>query len=405
MIVLAWRNIWRNRRRSMITISSIGFGVLFATFMMSVQYGTMDHMMDNAVKFYSGHIQIHQKGYWDERIIDNSLSYDQELLQRLDAIEQVVAVVPRIESFALVANDTKTRPGMVFGIDPQKENAITGIEKNLIKGAYLTQEDRAVLIASGLADYLNVSLGDSLVLISQGYHGINAVGLYPVKGIVNFPNPEQNKRMVCLPVKEAEWLYGLDDQLTSIALLLKDGADLEQSMVDVHEEIDSASLQPIDWKGMLPDLIQMVSMKQSSSQKMIMVLYIVIAFGMFGTFLMMTEERKYEFGILLSIGMGRLKLQVTMFYEILIMAMMGVFMGSFVSLSLISYIHMHPIQLSTNMQEMYESYGIEAVIEISKDPGIFYAQAWAIFIIALLLSIYPMFVLSRLKPVQAMREG
>jgi len=136
-----------------------------------------------------------------------------------------------------------------------------------------------------------------------------------------------------------------------------------------------------------------------------MVLYIVIAFGMFGTFLMMTAERKYEFGILLSIGMKRLKLQITVFMEILLMSLMGVIAGILISTITILYFYANPIQMGAQMQEAYEAYGIEAVMEFSTDPSIFYSQAWAIFVIALILSFYPLLVLFRLNPAKAMRES
>jgi ABC-type antimicrobial peptide transport system permease subunit len=156
---------------------------------------------------------------------------------------------------------------------------------------------------------------------------------------------------------------------------------------------------------MMPDLVQMVKLKHASTAKMTMVLYIVIGFGMFGTFLMMTAERKYEFGILLSIGMKRIKLQVTVFMEILMMSLLGVLAGILISTGIITYFYANPIVLPTRMQEVYESYGIEPVIEFSMSPYIFYSQAWAIFLIAVILSFYPLLVLFRLKPVQAMREG
>ena len=126
---------------------------------------------------------------------------------------------------------------------------------------------------------------------------------------------------------------------------------------------------------------------------------------MFGTFLMMTAERRYEFGILLSIGMKRAKLQFTVFIEILLMSLIGVLTGIIISTGIIVYFFTNPIQLPIPMQDIYESYGIEAVIEFSMNPYIFYSQAWAIFVIAVILSFFPLLVLFRLKPVKAMREG
>jgi ABC-type lipoprotein release transport system permease subunit len=397
--------MWRNKRRSLITMSSIAFGVIFACMMMSLQYGTLDHMMDNAVKFYSGHVQVHKGGYWEEKIIDNSLAYTDVFINEISSIEGVQAAVPRIEYFALAAFDSKTRPSMVFGVDTEKESFITGIHDKMVAGEYLLPTDKAVLISSGLAEYLNINVGDSIILMGQGYHGSNAIGLYPVKGVVKFPSPEQNNRFVCMPVREAQWFYRLDQRLTSIALLLNDSDETDNVMKTVSTVIGDQDLKPINWQAMMPDLVQMVKLKHASTAKMTMVLYIVIGFGMFGTFLMMTAERKYEFGILISIGMKRAKLQFTVFMEILMMSLLGVLAGVLVSTGIITYFYANPVVLPTRMQDVYESYGIEPVIEFSMIPYIFYSQAWAIFLIAVILSFYPLLVLFRLKPVQAMREG
>lgn len=386
-------------------MSSIAFGVIFACMMMSLQYGTLDHMMDNAVKFYSGHVQVHKDGYWEEKTVDNSLAYTDVFLEKISSIEGVQAAVPRIEYFALAAFGSKTRPSMVFGVDTEKESVITGIQDKIVAGEYLNPSDKAVLISSGLAEYLNINVGDSIILMGQGFHGSNAIGLYPVKGLVKFPSPEQNTRVVCMPFREAQWFYRMDQRLTSIALLLNDSDETDNVMKTVSTVIGNQDLKPINWQAMMPDLVQMVKLKHASTAKMTMVLYIVIGFGMFGTFLMMTAERKYEFGILISIGMKRAKLQFTVFMEILMMSLLGVLAGALVSTGIITYFYANPVVLPTNMKDVYESYGIEPVIEFSMSPFIFYSQAWAIFLIAVILSFYPLLVLFKLKPVQAMREG
>jgi ABC-type antimicrobial peptide transport system permease subunit len=119
---------------------------------------------------------------------------------------------------------------------------------------------------------------------------------------------------------------------------------------------------------------------------------------------MMTAERKYEFGILISIGMKRAKLQFTVFMEILMMSLLGVVSGILISIGIIAYFYANPVVLSTKLVDVYESYGIEPVIEFAMSPFIFYSQAWAIFVIAVILSFYPLLALFRLQPVKAMRE-
>jgi len=405
LIKMAWRNIWRNKRRSYITMSSVGFAVLLSCLMMSVQYGSLDHMVDNVVKFYSGHIQIHNDKYWEEKVIDNSFLIEQSLLDSLEALPNTTTVVPRIESFALSAFGTKTKAAMILGIDTKKEAGIIDIENKLVEGKYFDEDDQSVLISTGLAKYLGVTVDDSVVLISQGFHGASAVGLYPIAGIIKFPNPDQNNQTICMPIKEAQWFYGLEGRVSSIALLLNNQEDVNSAFFSIENLIKGFPLRAMDWPQMMPDLVQTVKLKHSSSRIMIMVLYCVIGFGMFGTYLMMTAERIREFGTTIAVGMNRALLQFTVFCEILLMAIIGVISGILLSLGIITYFNLNPIKLSSNMEEMYESYGVEAAIMFAMKGSIFVYQAWAIFIIAAVLSFYPMLVLQRLNPVEAMREN
>lgn len=204
ILIMAWRDIWRNRRRSYITISSIAFSVLFACAFMSMQYGSMTYMIDNAVRFYSGLMQVQKVGYWDERTLNNSMPYSLELLHNLQQVEGVMVAVPRVESFALSAYGNLTRPAMIMRVDFDKENEITRIKQKLVVGDLMEYDESGVLLSSGMAEYLKMGLGDTLVLIGQGYHGVNAAALFVVKGLIKFANPTQNKQVVAMSLANAE---------------------------------------------------------------------------------------------------------------------------------------------------------------------------------------------------------
>jgi len=405
ILTLAWRNIWRNKRRSFITLSSIGFAVIFATMMMSVQRGSLEQLIDNSVKFYTGHFQLHHPAYFNDKTINNSMSYSDNFIHNLTNIESVKAISPRIESFALASYGSITRATMVLGIDPIMEDQIMGLSKKLRKGKMITSTSNGVLVGAGLADYLKIGVGDTLVLISQGYHGSNAAGLFVIEGILKFPNPIQNKQMICMPLKKAQWFYDLDKKLTSIAILLEDYKTMSMVESKINGVIDSENYSIINWKNMIPNLIQTAEMKYASSRIMILILYAVIGFGMFGTFLMMTAERMREFGILLAIGMKRRLLQATTFMEVFLLSSIGVIMGLVLSALLIIYLYYNPIQLGSTYDTMAEMYGLEMSIEFSIESSIFITQAFAIFIIAFILSFYPLIIIKKTKPVQAIREG
>ncbi len=405
ILTLAWRNIWRNKRRSFITLSSIGFAVVFATMMMSVQKGSLDQLIDNSVKFYTGHLQIQNPTYWETKTIDNSLAYQDDFVESIEGIQGVAAVSPRIESFTLASYGAISKGAMVLGIEPEKEDKIISLSKKLKKGKMITAYSKGVVMAEGLSEYLKVDIGDTVVLISQGYHGSNAAGLFVIEGILKFPNPAQNKRMICMPLSEAQWFYDLDKRLTSIALLLDDNKALPIIENELKNSIDSESYAIITWQKMIPDLIEMAEMKYASTRVMILILYSVIGFGMFGTFLMMTAERMREFGILLAIGMKRMLLQATTFLEVLLLSSMGVIMGLALSSLLIIYFYFNPIDLGSSYDAIAESYGIEMTIKFALDSAIFITQAFAVFIIAFILSFYPLIIINKTKPVKAIKEG
>jgi lipoprotein-releasing system permease protein len=405
IIILAWRNIWRNKRRSLITLSSIAFAVVFATMMMSVQHGSFEQLIDNSVKFYTGHLQIQNSDYWEARTLNNSMSYTDELISQLDKISGVNVVSPRIESFALASYGTVTKATMVLGIEPTREDQIIGLSRKLDKGKMITSESNGVLIGTGLADYLKVGLNDTLVLISQGYHGANAAGLFIIEGILKFPNPMQDKGLICMPLSRAQWFYDMDNRLTSISVLLNDYKILPEVLNETNSMIDIANQRSIDWQAMTPELIQLAQIKYASTDIMTYILYAVIGFGMFGTFLMMTAERMREIGVMLAIGMKRKLLQTITFIEVFMLSALGVAAGLLMSLAIILYLHYNPIELGTTYNEIAEAYGIEMVIDFSMKGMIFYSQALAIIIITLILSFYPLIIINRTKPIDAIREG
>jgi len=404
-LTLAWRNVWRNKRRSIITIISIAFAVLLACIMRSMQLGSYERMIENAARFYTGYIQIHKNGYWDDKVIDNVFNSDNRLVSKIEGIKGVEAIVPRVESFALASYETKTKGAMVLGIDPEKENSLTQPKEKLIRGSYLEADDKSVLVGEGLANYLGISLQDTLVLISQGYHGANAAGIYLVKGILKFPVPEQNNQTVLMPLKETQWFYNLENQLTSLALVIDKADHVKRISREINSEIDTAALEVMGWEEMMPDLVQGIEIDNISGKVMLWILYAVIGFGMFGTFLMMTAERMYEFGVMMSVGMKRLIMQFIIFLEMVMMTSIGTLVGVIISLPIITYYFHHPIYFSGESAKAFETFDVEPAYFFSVEPSLFFFQAWAIFLMAIILGLYPLIVIRKLQPVKAMRES
>lgn len=400
---LAWRNIWRNKRRTYITAASILFAVLFATFMEALQQGAWNHMIRNVVNFYFGYVQVHQDGYWEEQSIDKAFVLNDSIRALEGEVPEIEHMLPRLESFALASTGNTTMGGLVVGIDPEVENSMTGLKERLTSGAYIETGDQAVLIAEGIADNLNLNVGDTLILVSQGFRGVNAAGKYPVKGIISFPSPELNKQLIYLPLAEAQWFYGAEGRVTSLALKLGDQDDIPPAVQAIKASLGAEEYEVMDWKEMLPDLLQAKALDSAGNVIVYIILYLIIAFGIFGTILMMTKEREYEFGVLIAIGMKRARLGLSIWLEVLMLGVVGAFAGILISIPLVYWFNVHPIRFSGEYAGAMEKFGFEPIFPTEFEPGIFLTQAIVVFLLTSILALYPFFKIRRLEPVEAMR--
>jgi ABC-type lipoprotein release transport system permease subunit len=399
---MAWRNLWRNKRRTLITAASVFFAVILAIFMNSMQIGTWANMIDNVVGSYTGYAQIHKAGFWNDQTIDNSIEIlTPDSIQ--DIPDNVEQLVPRLESFSWISSDTRARGGLVIGIDPDKEAAFTHLNEKVKQGRYFKANDRTVLVGTGMAKLLKVGVGDTLVFLGQGYHGTNAVGKYPIIGLVKFGNPEMNKQVIFLPLKEAQWLYGAENRVTSIVLQLKSNSSYNATVKSIKRRLPE-KFEVMGWKEMLPELVQAIQSDSGGMYIMLFVIYVVIGFGIFSTILMMTAERKHEFGVLLAIGMKRSRLIKTIFYESSILSILGVLAGILIVLPVIIYFSNHPILLGGNMAEIYEDYGFEPMYSFTSRASLFISQALIIISINFVVLISPLYKLRKLKAVDAMRS-
>ena len=233
-IIMAWRNLWRKPWRTIITSGSVFFGVLFTAFMTSMQYGSYESMINNVVKFYSGYMQIFTEEYHENKTINNTFDMNDSLRNIVENEKEVTHFTPRLEYFALTSSDEITKGAIIIGIDPEAENNVTNLEKWVDEGSYLSSGDDGVLVAIDLAKYLNIGIGDTLVLYGQGYHGVMAAGLYPVKGILKLPFPDMNRSTVYLSIIEAQSFFSTGNQFTGLVFDLKNIDDVTLHYLDGH---------------------------------------------------------------------------------------------------------------------------------------------------------------------------
>lgn len=402
-IKLAWRNIWRNKRRTIITAASIFFAIFFALIMRSLQLGSYSNMIDNAVKLYSGHVQVHARGYWDNKSINNTLVQKHDLMEVLHKNEHIKQVVPRLESFALASSGPQTKGVLVMGIDPLKQDRMSHLTEKLVEGTYIEQDEHAVLLSKTLSAYLHLSVNDTLVLLGQGFHGATAAGKYPVKGIVKIPKPDLDNKLAYLPLKAGQQLYMAPNRLTTLAINLYDHEDLKVTVAQLKEQLPPDQYEVKSWREIMPELVQQIKSDNASGWILLAILYLIIAFGVFGTVMMMISERRREFGVMIAIGMHKSKLAMIVTVEMVFIGLLGLVGGIIGSMPVILYYHYHPIRLSGEVAQSIENFGIEPIIPMAWQSDFYMIQTIIVAVIVFLAVLYPIYSITRIKAVKAMR--
>ena len=403
LLRFAWKNMWRNRHRTTITMAAVFFAVILSVLTNSLQDGVFDNLIKNVVSFYSGYIQVHKEGYWDEQILDNTFEGSDRLEAQILQEKNVTALAPRLESFALASSDSLTKGCMVIGIDPEKENSITDLKNKVLKGAYLNLSDTDVLLAEGLAKRLRLDLSDTLVLIGQGYHGAMAVGKYHIKGILKFGSPDLNNQSLYLSLPTAQELFSAKNMLSSYVIGLENPRVLDPTAISLRSTLGE-QYETMTWEEMMPEVIQHIKTDKGSMVIIQGILYMLIGFGIIGTLLMMMVERKYEMGMLVAIGMKKIKLMQLLLIESILTVVSGCILGILASIPIVLYLNRYPIRFQGDMADIYEEFGFEAIFPTSTDPKIFLTQGLIVLLLALALSLYPIFKIARLNPVNAMKR-
>jgi len=400
---LAWRNIWRNRRRTLITISAIIFAVLAAIVMQSMNRGSYEVMIDRMVSFNTGYLQVQDYRYDDETSLDNSFYYDEELRDRiLNADERIEKIVPRVETFMLAANDVSTRGSVVFGIDPEKEKNFNQIENYLTDGRFFDANEHTAVMGKGLADRLQLSVGDTLALIGQGRFGMSASGLFEIAGLIEHPIRDLNNSAVYLPIKTAQELLSAEDHITGLLINPYHERQTDAVAASIRNTLDDNELVVYTWPELMPELLELMEMDLAVPRLLTVVLYVVIGFGFLGTVLTMTMERLREFGVLLSVGMKRLNLSFVVFIETLFISVMGVVCGIVLSWGLLKWID--PINLSGEAAQAVIDMGFDPIIPMSFAPDQFYIQGFYVFLIAMAVFLFPLIKIVKLNILEAARS-
>ncbi|MFP4064318.1 MAG: ABC transporter permease [Bacteroidales bacterium] len=391
LFTFAWRNLWRNKRRTLITVSSVLFTYLLAVALLSYMGGFQEQFTESMIRQDTGYLQVQDAKYLEEPSMDHIFEYGEEVHEALAKFEdEIKYTVPRIRGFSLAAKDISTRPAMVNGIVPEQEDQLRDLSGNMVQGEMFGKGDEYAVVAAGLADLLDLNIGDTLVLIGQGFQAMSATGKFKVGGIIEFNLPEQNNTMVYLPLEVGQWYFAAGNRLTNLLIMTERKDQISQLAAQIQQELDDEWFAVRTWKELVPDMVDLMEMQHLVYNLIAWVFYIIVGFGIFGTILTMLYERMREFGILLSLGMKRYKLAIVTLIETVIIGLLGIVAGVAAGIPLIYFFHRFPIRLSGEMADYMYSFGMEPVFRFSMSPGIFITQGFIVFGITLFIGLFSM---------------
>jgi ABC-type lipoprotein release transport system permease subunit len=403
LFTLAWRNLWRNKNRTFITMASISSAVLLSVTLVSLQRGIFDNLIRNVVSFYTGYVQIHGKGYWKDQTLENCLPLTDSLLQSVLATPGVASVTPRLEAFSLASFGETTKGCMVVGIDPEAENRITHLKDKLISGEYPGKDGSGLMVAEGLANSMGVRTGDTLVLLGQSMYGSTAAGKFAITGILRFGSPDLNRRLVYLDIGTARLMFDTGERVTSLVVSPTDETRF-RLLASTLQTIFQENADVMTWEDKMPDIVQHIETDTASMYIISGVLYLLISFGIFSTLLMMLAERRREFGMLVALGMKRGLLARLAVVESVLVAFLGAIAGVLISFPAVLYLKKNPIKAWGALRETFEQFGFEAIFPTVVQADIFISQTAIVLTLALVLAVYPAWHIMRLNTVQAIRS-
>jgi ABC-type lipoprotein release transport system permease subunit len=298
-----------------------------------------------------------------------------------------------------------------MGISPKKEKEKSNLPIRLTKGQYLTETDDGILIGEGLANYLNVSIGDTLAFIGQGYHGSSAAGLFPIRGLLHLPIIEMDNGLVYMTLQTAQTFIDMPDGYSGVLISIKKESMLNETLSAVSSQLSVVSGQLSDssgentknyyeilpWTTTMGELMKTAESHKGMVRMVMMILYLIVGFGILGTVIMMTNERKREFAMMISLGMSRGRLKVVTLFELILLTMLGVLLAIGISIPLTLYFSYNPIQMTGDMAKSFDEMGMEAIMPMIVDTRIFITQAITVFVFTCLTFIYPIRKIRKLK--------
>jgi ABC-type lipoprotein release transport system permease subunit len=399
---LAWRNLWRQPRRTWLTIGAMVFSNALLVFMISIQFSTYDLMIGNTLQAFTGHLQVQAPGYKDDLKMRQAVPDVAALASSLRRDLGLQTIAARAAAFALASSEERSYGLQVYGVETQFEASVSTIPGLIREGRYLQDDDAAeIVVGKVLARNLRVALGDEVTLLGSGRDGSFAAGIATVVGIFDSGVPDIDRSIAEIPLRYFQDVFFMEGAGHQVVIAAPDLESVD-SIAGRVAALIPANLVVHDWDALQPGLRQAIQADLSSAFFMYGVLVVLVSFSVLNTQLMSVLERTHEFGITMSLGIAPGRLGRLVFLETAMMGFVGLVVGALVG-GLITEWFGYTGFSYPGMEEMAANFNLPSRFYPEATPLTLFLGPLIVFAGGMLAAIYPALRLQWLKPVEAMR--
>ena len=397
---LAWRNLWRNKRRSLIILLSVIVGIMAVNVLDGLMNGMINQMLFNQVNTNVSHVQIHKKGFKDNKLVQNFIPDYHKVEEAVKQDSLVKAYSKRVVAFGLVSSASNSTGAYINGIIPDDEAKVSIIKSSISQGSYLSGAAHEILISEKLSEKLGVGTGDKIVIMSNTSEGNVGSDLFRITGLFKTFSSEFDKTNVYIPLQNAQHLLDIGDNIYEFAIVANNYLDAPAIASSISKSIGN-EYEVLSYKDILPFLVLQLDMYKEMSYIITLIVSLALIFGIINTMLMAVFERIREFGVLMSIGMKNGKIFTMILTEALILGIIGTIAGTAFGLIIQLPLLHTGINLSLFAQSL-NSFGVGAIIY----PIISFENTLVTFItipiVTVIGAIYPAIKAIKLQPVYAL---
>ncbi len=404
-IAIAWRNLWRNGRRTGLALGAIGLSVTLVLVYDSVLRAYGDWMIETVTGPMLGHAQVHAPGWRTDRAMDRTLRDVDAALRALRRDPEVVGATARVYAPALAALGEEGFGVVVVGLDPGAESRPMG----LLAGAPEPPRGKRVLMGRPLAEMIGAGVGDRIAIVGQGADGSLANDLYQVTGLVNTAVDFVNRQGVLMDLEEAQALFAMPGEVHEIVVYGRDPSRAAELAAHVAALPELAGAEALDWRTLSPEMVSLIAIVDVVWVFVLLLVFLAAAAGVANTMLMATWERTRELGMLLALGAGPGRIVGMVLWESVALGLTGAVLGSALGLGLVALTHRTGVDYAAltgtgpsevsfgGLRWSMRLYPTLSAVDVLRTVA-------AVVLTSLLASAWPAARAARLQPTRALRE-